>query len=126
MLICDHPTAKGGTCDKGYHMYCLTPPVRRIPPDEWYGPCCKKAELIELDEDDDDDDEEEEEEEEADDHSGSSSSGSDDEDRKRKAKKKEPEDPAVIELRRQEREARKIAEKALRDRTEEMKTKRYR
>ena len=29
MLLCDG-------CDRGYHMHCLQPPLRRIPPGDWF------------------------------------------------------------------------------------------
>ncbi|KAI4315412.1 hypothetical protein L6164_028225 [Bauhinia variegata] len=29
MLLCDR-------CDKGWHMYCLSPPLKQIPPGNWY------------------------------------------------------------------------------------------
>ena len=29
MLLCD-------ICDEGFHMYCLNPPLSKIPEDDWY------------------------------------------------------------------------------------------
>jgi hypothetical protein len=36
MLICDG-------CDKGYHTYCLEPPLESIPDDDWHCPACQMA-----------------------------------------------------------------------------------
>ncbi len=33
-LLCD-------VCDLGYHMFCLTPPLTRLPPGEWICPKCR-------------------------------------------------------------------------------------
>ncbi|KAL5759796.1 hypothetical protein ACOSQ2_018634 [Xanthoceras sorbifolium] len=33
VLLCD-------TCDSGYHTYCLTPPLARVPEGNWYCPSC--------------------------------------------------------------------------------------
>ncbi|KAJ0095444.1 hypothetical protein Patl1_16168 [Pistacia atlantica] len=33
VLLCD-------TCDSGYHTYCLSPPLARVPDGNWYCPCC--------------------------------------------------------------------------------------
>ncbi|KAJ1674826.1 hypothetical protein EV182_002486, partial [Spiromyces aspiralis] len=33
MLICDG-------CDKGFHMYCLNPPLKAVPPNDWYCDNC--------------------------------------------------------------------------------------
>lgn len=33
MLICDH-------CDNGYHRYCLRPPLKSIPEQDWFCPRC--------------------------------------------------------------------------------------
>ncbi|KAK4842027.1 hypothetical protein QYF36_014509 [Acer negundo] len=33
VLLCD-------TCDSGYHTYCLTPPLSRVPEGNWYCPSC--------------------------------------------------------------------------------------
>lgn len=33
VLLCD-------TCDSGYHTYCLTPPLTRVPEGNWYCPPC--------------------------------------------------------------------------------------
>ncbi|CAO1625603.1 unnamed protein product [Sympodiomycopsis kandeliae] len=33
MLLCDE-------CDRGYHMYCLDPPLTSVPKSEWYCPPC--------------------------------------------------------------------------------------
>ena len=34
ILICDG-------CDKEYHMYCLTPKLKKVPEGHWYCPRCK-------------------------------------------------------------------------------------
>jgi len=34
MILCD-------SCDKGFHIYCLDPPLKEIPPDEWFCESCK-------------------------------------------------------------------------------------
>ena len=34
MLLCDG-------CDKGTHMYCLTPPLREVPQGDWFCPDCE-------------------------------------------------------------------------------------
>jgi methyl-CpG-binding domain-containing protein 9 len=36
VLLCD-------TCDSEYHMYCLTPPLTRIPEGNWYCPSCCRS-----------------------------------------------------------------------------------
>eukprot|EP01119_Soliformovum_irregulare_P002370 TRINITY_DN12634_c0_g1_i1.p1 TRINITY_DN12634_c0_g1~~TRINITY_DN12634_c0_g1_i1.p1 ORF type:complete len:835 (+),score=199.49 TRINITY_DN12634_c0_g1_i1:86-2590(+) len=36
MLLCDN-------CDFGYHMYCLDPPLRRVPETNWYCDDCKNS-----------------------------------------------------------------------------------
>lgn len=33
VLLCD-------TCDSGYHTYCLSPPLARVPEGNWYCPPC--------------------------------------------------------------------------------------
>ena len=33
ILLCD-------LCDKGWHMFCLRPPLKSIPKGEWYCPDC--------------------------------------------------------------------------------------
>lgn len=33
MLLCDK-------CNRGYHMFCLTPPMQEVPADDWYCPSC--------------------------------------------------------------------------------------
>lgn len=35
MLLCDG-------CDHGYHMYCLDPPLKKVPKDDWFCPACTK------------------------------------------------------------------------------------
>ncbi|KAK3012539.1 hypothetical protein RJ639_009330 [Escallonia herrerae] len=37
MLLCDR-------CDKGWHIYCLSPPLKRIPPGNWYCLDCLNSE----------------------------------------------------------------------------------
>jgi hypothetical protein len=37
MLLCD-------LCDKGYHIFCLDPPLKSIPKTDWYCPNCDSAE----------------------------------------------------------------------------------
>ncbi|KAK3268947.1 hypothetical protein CYMTET_22579, partial [Cymbomonas tetramitiformis] len=41
MLLCD-------TCDQGYHMACLTPPMVEIPKDQWHCATCLKELLCEM------------------------------------------------------------------------------
>jgi len=36
MLLCD-------ACDNGYHMYCLRPPLKRVPSGDWFCNDCKPA-----------------------------------------------------------------------------------
>ena len=36
MLLCD-------ACDNGYHMYCLRPPLKRVPAGDWFCNDCKPA-----------------------------------------------------------------------------------
>ena len=36
MLLCD-------SCDTGWHMYCLDPPLQEVPPEEWLCPDCLTA-----------------------------------------------------------------------------------
>ncbi|XP_065883446.1 bromodomain adjacent to zinc finger domain protein 1A-like isoform X2 [Dysidea avara] len=36
MLLCD-------TCDNGYHMYCLRPPLKKVPSGNWFCNDCKPA-----------------------------------------------------------------------------------
>lgn len=38
MLLCD-----GEGCNKGYHIYCIFPPLDEIPEDDWF---CDQCELI--------------------------------------------------------------------------------
>ena len=33
MLLCDG-------CDKGYHTYCVVPPIQTVPPGDWFCPKC--------------------------------------------------------------------------------------
>merc|ERR1712173_81440 len=68
MLLCDG-------CDRGHHMYCLKPPLKKVPEGEWFCPECKPKERIRspkkkvrnrfsmCEEEDEDADEDEEEEE---------------------------------------------------------------
>lgn len=35
MLLCDNPG-----CDRGYHMFCLEPPLEKAPLAFWYCPDC--------------------------------------------------------------------------------------
>lgn len=35
LLLCDG-------CDKGYHIYCLDPPLKSIPSGDWFCPSCLK------------------------------------------------------------------------------------
>ncbi|KAI3919097.1 hypothetical protein MKW98_016650 [Papaver atlanticum] len=37
LLCCD-----GKGCKKNYHLKCLDPPLKVVPPGDWYGPCCAK------------------------------------------------------------------------------------
>ncbi|KAI5692513.1 hypothetical protein M8J75_009237 [Diaphorina citri] len=37
MLLCD-------SCDKGFHTYCLTPKLKKIPEGDWHCPTCKPIE----------------------------------------------------------------------------------
>ena len=41
-LLCD-------SCDAEYHMYCLTPPLQRIPKGKWYCPRCFQLDMKEED-----------------------------------------------------------------------------
>ncbi|KAK3234995.1 hypothetical protein CYMTET_54778 [Cymbomonas tetramitiformis] len=34
MLLCDR-------CNKGYHLWCLQPKLKKVPDGEWHGPCCE-------------------------------------------------------------------------------------
>ncbi|KAK3268621.1 hypothetical protein CYMTET_22888 [Cymbomonas tetramitiformis] len=34
MLLCDR-------CNKGYHLWCLHPKLKKVPDGEWHGPCCE-------------------------------------------------------------------------------------
>ncbi|KAK3280194.1 hypothetical protein CYMTET_11959 [Cymbomonas tetramitiformis] len=34
MLLCDR-------CNKGYHLWCLQPTLKKAPDGEWHGPCCE-------------------------------------------------------------------------------------
>ncbi|KAK3260918.1 hypothetical protein CYMTET_30150 [Cymbomonas tetramitiformis] len=34
MLLCDR-------CNKGYHLWCLQPKLKKVPDGEWRGPCCE-------------------------------------------------------------------------------------
>ena len=34
MLVCD--------CKKGYHIYCLSPPLEKVPEEDWKCPTCAK------------------------------------------------------------------------------------
>ncbi|KAL6873999.1 hypothetical protein ACP4OV_014081 [Aristida adscensionis] len=36
MLLCDR-------CDKGWHLYCLSPPLERVPPGNWYCSDCMNS-----------------------------------------------------------------------------------
>ncbi|ESO00418.1 hypothetical protein HELRODRAFT_175839 [Helobdella robusta] len=38
MLLCDG-------CDQGHHMYCLKPPLKKIPEGDWYCPMCRPKEF---------------------------------------------------------------------------------
>ena len=42
MILCD-------ACDKGFHIYCLEPPLKRIPAGDWFCPECKGAETSDSD-----------------------------------------------------------------------------
>lgn len=47
MLLCD-------SCDSGYHLECLTPPMNEVPMEEWFCPECSQnsqndAEAVEID-----------------------------------------------------------------------------
>ena len=37
MLLCDG-------CDRGFHMYCLKPPVKKVPEGDWYCVDCRPKE----------------------------------------------------------------------------------
>ena len=37
MLLCDG-------CDRGFHMYCLNPPVKKVPEGDWYCADCRPKE----------------------------------------------------------------------------------
>jgi hypothetical protein len=39
MLLCD-------TCDRGYHMYCLSPILPTVPLGEWFCPKCSQSSLV--------------------------------------------------------------------------------
>ncbi|KAG0571258.1 hypothetical protein KC19_VG001000 [Ceratodon purpureus] len=39
MLLCD-------SCDRGYHMYCLSPILPTVPPGEWFCPKCAESSLV--------------------------------------------------------------------------------
>ena len=73
MLLCD-------SCDRGHHMYCLRPQLKRIPAGEWLCPTCKQAKAAEtkkpastrgrrkstiVEEEEEDEEDEEEDEEDA-------------------------------------------------------------
>lgn len=36
ILLCDH-------CDRGFHMFCLNPPLEKVPAGEWSCPLCLQA-----------------------------------------------------------------------------------
>jgi hypothetical protein len=38
ILLCDAPS-----CDAAYHLSCLIPPLRRVPPGNWYCPDCRAS-----------------------------------------------------------------------------------
>jgi len=65
MLLCDK-------CDRGHHIYCLRPPLKEIPKDEWFCPDClpksektprKIRKYVEEEEQQDDEEVDEEQEE---------------------------------------------------------------
>jgi histone demethylase JARID1 len=37
IILCDQ-------CDKGFHLFCLSPPLDTVPDGEWVCPLCKEAE----------------------------------------------------------------------------------
>lgn len=37
IILCDK-------CDKGFHLFCLSPPLTEVPEGDWICPLCKKAE----------------------------------------------------------------------------------
>ncbi len=37
ILLCD-------SCDRGFHLYCLTPPLPAVPEGDWLCPRCARAE----------------------------------------------------------------------------------
>ena len=41
MLLCDG-------CDKGYHIYCVQPPIETIPEGDWFCPACGAAGVSSL------------------------------------------------------------------------------
>lgn len=32
-------------CDRGFHLFCLSPPLTKVPDGEWTCPLCKQADL---------------------------------------------------------------------------------
>ncbi|RZF48422.1 hypothetical protein LSTR_LSTR011375 [Laodelphax striatellus] len=50
LMLCD-------ACNRGYHLECMTPPLDRVPLDEWYCPDCNENLLLsdEVDEEDEED-----------------------------------------------------------------------
>ncbi|XP_004349098.2 hypothetical protein CAOG_02348 [Capsaspora owczarzaki ATCC 30864] len=41
IILCD-------SCDHGYHVYCLHPPLPRVPDGDWYCPLCMKKQMEET------------------------------------------------------------------------------
>ena len=83
MLLCDG-------CDRGHHLYCLKPKLKKIPDDDWYCTECKpkmrirspkkKNRKVFEEEDLEDDDDEEEEYEDQDTENGDDTQEEDEDD----------------------------------------------
>lgn len=77
MLLCDG-------CDRGFHMSCLTPPLKNVPVGDWYCKDCKPVEVrrrrkpsraVEDTEEEEEEETEEEDTEEEDDEESEGESG---------------------------------------------------
>ena len=75
MLLCDG-------CDRGHHMYCLKPKMKKIPTGDWYCNECKPKERVKtpkkkarqvFNEEDDEDGNDEDEDQQDEERAGSSS-----------------------------------------------------
>ena len=81
MLLCDG-------CDRGHHLYCLKPKLKKIPEDDWYCTECKpkmrirspkkKHRRVFEEEEIEEEEEEEDEEEDEDDYGDEQQSGDED------------------------------------------------